>query len=232
MDFENQKMLESFFNARQTPKLLRSELLGSQAVIDAVKASELDEGFAFDLLAHMILAKRSPVTALIGLLKHHFAGKHDQMQQTADAIKQAVLTDLVDWDPMREQVVLRFDIDQATHDLIRQYQYLPPMVVPPLKVGNQVGRNRGSGYLTIISDSLILRDNHHDGELCADNLNRLVLSLVTTQTIYLFTSLCQKAGARKRPTTTCGRTSLMRKGENAPQSSTRPLSTTGMRTYP
>ena len=172
MDFDNQKMLETFFNARQTPKLLRKELLGSPTVVTAIQASELDEDFALDLLSHMILAKRAPVSALIGLLKHHFAGSSCQLQTTADAIKQAVLKDLVDWDPTREQVVIRFDVDAATHELIRQYQYLPPMAVPPLKVGGLDGRNRGSGYLTVRSDSLLLKDTHHDGELCPDSLNR------------------------------------------------------------
>lgn len=172
MDFENQKMLETFFNARQTPKLLRRELLGSPTVVAAIQASELDEDFALDLLSHLILAKRAPVSALVGLLKHHFAGSSRQFQATADAVKQAVLKDLADWDPAREQVVLRFDVDQTTHELIRQYQYLPPMTVPPLEVGSPDGRNRGSGYLTVRSDSLLLKDNHHDGELCPDSLNR------------------------------------------------------------
>lgn len=172
MDFESQKMLETFFNARQTPKLLRKELLGSPTVVATIQASELDEDFALDLLSHMILAKRAPVSALVGLLKHHFTGSSRQFQATADAIKQAVLKDLVDWDPLREQVVLRFDVDQATHELIRQYQYLPPMIVPPLKVGSPDDCNRGSGYITVRTDSLLLKDNHHDGELCPDSLNR------------------------------------------------------------
>ena len=171
MDFENQKMLETFFNARQTPKLLRKELLDSQAVINAIRASELDEDFALDLLSHMILAKRAPVSALVGLLKHHFNNSSQQLQLTANAIKQAVLTDLVDWDPAREQVVLRFDVDEVTHGLIRQYQYLPPMTVPPLVPGRDA-INRGSGYITVETDSLLLKDNHHDGDVCLDSLHR------------------------------------------------------------
>lgn len=172
MDFENQKMLETFFNARQTPKLLRRELLASHTVVACIQKSELPEDFALDLLSHMILAKRAPITALVGLLKHHFACSSDPFQRTAQHLQIAVMADLVDWDPTREQVVVRFDVDGATHELIRQYQYLPPMIVPPLKVGSPDGRNRGSGYITVTSDSLILKDNHHDGELCADSLNR------------------------------------------------------------
>lgn len=172
MDFENQRMLETFFNARQTPKLLRQELLGSQAVLDAIAKSELPEDFCLDLLTHMIQAKRAPVSALVGLLHRYGGMGSDRYQKTADLVLLAVKADLVDYDPARDQVILRFDVDAKTHDLIRQYQYLPPMIVPPLKVGSSDGRNRGSGYITITNDSLVLKDNHHEGDLCPDSLNR------------------------------------------------------------
>jgi len=172
MDFENQRMLETFFNARQTPKLLARELLGSATVLATIEKSELDQDFCLALLSHMILAKRAPISALVGLLRHFYEGSFNAFQKTADAILIAVHADLVDWDPQREQIVVRFDADGATHELIRQYQYLPPMTVPPLKVGSPDGRNRGSGYITVTNDSLLLKDNHHDGELCPDSLNR------------------------------------------------------------
>ncbi len=168
MDFENQKMLEQFFNARQTPKLLERELLASPVVVETIQKSELDEAFCLGLLSHLILAKRAPVTALVGLLKHHFEGHHNPFQKCADAVRQACEKDLADYDRAREQVVVRFDVDPATHELIAQYQYLPPMIVPPLEVTG----NRGSGYLTIRTDSLLLQDNHHEGDLCPDHLNR------------------------------------------------------------
>lgn len=165
MDFENQKMLESFFNKRQTYPLVKKELLSSEAVIKRIQASLLDEAFCLDLLIQMCLAKRSTVAALVGQMKHHFDGDH---QATADGLYRACEADLLDWDPAKEQFILIFDLDRKTHDLIRQYQYLPPMVVPPM----EVTQNRGSGYVTITTDSLILRDNHHEGELCLDSINR------------------------------------------------------------
>lgn len=172
MDYDNQKMLEHFFNERQTPKLLRRELLGSPVVVSTIQKSELPEDFCLDLLSHMILAKRAPITALVGLLKHHFESSSQPHQKTADAVFKAIMADVIDWDPTTEQAVVRFDVDGKTHELIRQYQYLPPMIVPPLEVGTPDSVNRGSGYITIRTDSLILKNNHHDGDICPDSLNR------------------------------------------------------------
>ena len=168
MDFENQRMLETFFNAKQTPKLLRKELTGSAHVMALISASTLASDFAIDLLSQMILYKRTTVPTLIGLLSHHFGAKHDRYQACADALVQAAHADLVDYDPSDERFVVRWDVDDKTMSLIRQYQYLPPMVVPPLPVVS----NRGSGHITITNDSLLLQDNHHDGDLCLDSINR------------------------------------------------------------
>lgn len=171
MDFENQQMIETCFNARQTQPLLRRELLGTPDVIEAVQRSGLDEEFALDLLAQMILHKRTTVPTLVGLLKPHFEHCDNPWQSCAKALEHAVIVDLMDWDVQRDQFVVRFDITQQVQNLIRQYQYLPPMIVPPLQVLDD-GNNRSSGYLTVRTDSLLLQDNHHVGDICVDSLNR------------------------------------------------------------
>ena len=168
MDWDNQRMIEQIFNARQTPKLLRKELLNSREVVEAIQASGLDEEFALDLMSQMILCKRALVPQLVGQLRHHFNRMANPFQACADALLVAAEKDLVDYDPERQQFIVVYDVDEKTHQLIRQYQYLPPMIVPPLEVTG----NRGSGYLTIRTDSLLLKDNHHEGDLCPDHLNR------------------------------------------------------------
>lgn len=168
MDFENQKMLENLFNDQQTPKLLRKEMLACLPVIDAIEASGLDHEFALDLLGQMALYKRAHPTTLIGLLKSHFGTAANPFQACADALQQAVQAQLVYFDAEDERFILRFEPDASVYQLIRQYQYLPPMVVPPLEVDS----NRGSGYLTIRTDSLLLKNNHHEGDLCLDSINR------------------------------------------------------------
>lgn len=171
MDYENQKMIETFYNARQTKDLLRRELLLSQEVLMAVDRSGLDQEFALDLLSHMILLKRATLPTLVGLLKHHYSVFANPRQCCADALAHAAIMDLVNFDTEREQFVLQFDADANTHTLLRQYQYLPPMIVPPLEVRAD-GVNRGSGYITVQTDSLVLKDNHHNGDLAVDSLNR------------------------------------------------------------
>lgn len=49
--------------------------------------------------------------------------------------------------------------------------YVPPMVIRPRKLR----RNRDSGYITLGGESLILGfyENHHEGDICLDVLNKL-----------------------------------------------------------
>lgn len=154
MDYENQQMLERIFNAHQTVPLLRAQFL---------KAG-VKEPFRQDLLAQMVLHRQANLPTLVGLLRHYF---QDDLQLTADAILLCAQADDVDFDPTRNVFILRYDVDQKTHDLINQYRYLPPMIVPPQKLKH----NMSSGYLTIERDSLILRDNHHDGDIGLQSLN-------------------------------------------------------------
>lgn len=167
MDFENQKMLETMFNQRQTMVLLRRELTSDGNVMDAIGRSGVDPELALDLLSQMILHKRATVPTLVGLLKGHFIAGNT-LQRCADELEKCAHADLVDFDPVTGQFILVFDVDEATHTLLRQYQYLPPMIVPPLDVTS----NRGSGYITVTEDSLVLKHNHHDGDLCLDSINR------------------------------------------------------------
>jgi hypothetical protein len=136
--------------------------------MQTIAKSQLDEEFALDLLSQMVLHRRATVPTLVGLLERHFSAFGNPMQVCANMLELAAKHDLVDYDPQDERFILVFDVDQATHTLLRQYQYLPPMIVPPLEVTS----NRGSGYITVTTDSLVLKDNHHEGDLCLDSINR------------------------------------------------------------
>jgi hypothetical protein len=181
MDYENQQMLERIFNEKQAIPLLHKELLDSEYIVRLIEQSQLDQGFALDLLAQMMLHKRATVATLVGLLKYHFEKKLNPYQACADALQRAAEVDLIDYDIETQKFILRFDASAAVHDLIRQYQTLPPMIVPP-KPLRTFGSNRGSGYLTIRTDSLLLQDNHHGGDICTDSLqkfNQIPLSINT-----------------------------------------------------
>jgi len=57
MDFENQRMLKTMFNARQTHRLLKRELSTDSTVMKIIGRSPLDEDFALDLPSRMVLHK-------------------------------------------------------------------------------------------------------------------------------------------------------------------------------
>ena len=61
-------------------------------------------------------------------------------------------------------------VSQEVKDFAHGTRFLPPMICEPKELKN----NRSSGYLTIKGESLILKGgNHHNGNICLDNLNRL-----------------------------------------------------------
>ena len=175
----NQLELEEMFNKRQAAKLIKDELKSSKAIMKLVLASGLSEDFTLDVLRHMAVFKSATLPQLAGVLKHHF----DTLQECADALTVAVEKDLVDWYAREEKFISRISLDKKTYDTLEQYQYLPPMVCKPRKLRT----NTDSGYLSIPKDSVILQDNHHEGDLCLDHLNRfnrveLVLNSKMTET--------------------------------------------------
>lgn len=67
------------------------------------------------------------------------------------------------------EVIPVYTCDKKITAFIKQSMYLPPMVCMP----NKLTHNKSSGYLTIKSDSLILKSyNHHDQDICIDSLNK------------------------------------------------------------
>ena len=177
MDYENQQMIERIFNARQARALILKEL-GENQLLQALgraaiaKIHLLTPELIEDALVHMVLAKRATIPTLVGVLRYHFANTVNAEQTTAVAIAAMISVHLISYDEMRQQAVVNFDISEHGHQLIQQYMYLPPMIIPPLEIKDD-NRNRGSGYITQANDSLILRDNHHEGDICVEHLNRV-----------------------------------------------------------
>lgn len=177
MDYENQQMIERIFNARQARALILKELsenqtLQAHARTAISKLPMLTPELVEDTLVHLVQAKRATIPALVGVLRYHFADGFEPEQAAAVAIAAMMAVRLIGYDDMRKQAVVNYDISEHGHALIQQYMYLPPMIIPPLRIQDD-GRNRGSGYITQRNDSLLLRDNHHEGDICIEHLNRL-----------------------------------------------------------
>jgi hypothetical protein len=138
----------------------------------------IDEGicpkFGIDLLVQMELHKRADVPTLVGILMRHFTDTLTEKnkiitaeQLCADEILKAIDADFVDHHEMSGKVIVKYEVDKEVRKKISRFMYPLPMVEPPAPVRN----NYSTGYYTI-KKSLILKNNHHEDNLCLDHINR------------------------------------------------------------
>lgn len=166
MRYETQQLIEQRFAKYQTLPLLRNEFTTTPQIMQIINSLGLPDGFVVEVLVQLVLHRRAPANVLVGILARFFDGDH---QQTASALEYlAVNTELLMLDPQTLTFIVVFDVSPDIKALMHQYQYLPPMIVEP----EPVTGNRGSGYLNQRNDSLILKDNHHEGDIGLDSINR------------------------------------------------------------
>lgn len=139
----------------------------------------IPKDFGIDLLAQMAIRKRANLQTLIGLLRHHFKST----QTVADHLQKAAEANLVDYSISDAQFIVIYGISEDVQKDLDRFQYPLPMVIPP----SEVESNLNTGYLTQ-KGSVILRDNHHDDDVCLDHLNRInrmrfAINLDTARTI-------------------------------------------------
>lgn len=167
MDMQNQIDLEKLFAKNQTMSRLKSEFRIPE-IIEHCQSKGVPLDFAMDLLAQMVLHKRAQMSMLVGMLHHHFGREVPALQATVDMIWKSAEVDLIDFDPQAWEFVIRIDVTEDVYLDLERYQYPLPMVVPPLEVKS----NRDTGYATI-KGSVILKDNHHEDDICLDHINRV-----------------------------------------------------------
>lgn len=144
-----------------------------------MKQADILEKFGFDLLAQMAVRKRADVPTLVGCLRHHY----EDSQETAQMLERAVAVNLVEWSERDKQFIVIYEISKRLQRELDRFQFPLPMVVQP----SEVKTNLDTGYLTQ-KGSVILRDNHHEDDVCLDHLNRmnrlkLALNLDVAKTI-------------------------------------------------
>lgn len=167
---EYQRNMEKLFHKNQLfPRISREFKEADIPFARIMKENQIKEDFGFDLLVQMVLHKRASLPTLVGILRKHFktSGAAD-CQDTADEILKATMADLVDWSPDLKLFIVRYDITPEVQDDLDRYQYPLPMIIQP----REIKCNMDTGYLTS-SDSVILKNNHHDNDVCLDHLNRM-----------------------------------------------------------
>lgn len=175
----SQVELELLYSKHQVMPMIKGEFIESGAA-GLLKEKGIPEGFGLDLLVQMSLHKRAGVPVLVGLLKKHFQAEENPEQATADMLLKAAEADLVNVNEIiREdeitgqrskshEFVVIYDITDDVQAALDQFQYPLPMVEEPVMVTS----NSQTGYQTI-KGSIILKNNHHDDDVCLDHINRM-----------------------------------------------------------
>lgn len=162
--------LEHLYSKNQLIPRIRREFTDCESFdfIAYMKEHQILPDFGIDLLVQMVLHKRTTLPILVGILRKHYEPLANASQLTADMLMLCAEADLVNWDEIANQFILEFDVDASVHEELARYQFPLPMVIVP----ETVTCNRDSGYLTH-RGSLILKQNHHEGDICLDHINRM-----------------------------------------------------------
>lgn len=173
---QHQELLETLFSKNQLIPRLRKEFsdFGEVDIQAYLKQCEIPYAFGIDVLVQMALHKRANVPTMVGCLRHHC----DSAQDCADLLLKCAEADLMDWWPDLKVFVVKFDITEDVQQELDRYQFPLPMVVEPKEVED----NRDTGYM-LTHGSLILRDNHHNGDICLDHINRVNKVRFTINTV-------------------------------------------------
>lgn len=158
--------LERIFSKNQTLTRIRAEFQNCDEVnfTEYLIEKEIPVPFGIDLLVQMALHKRASLQTMIGLLHYHF----NSGQIVTDMLVKSAMADLIDYDGLTRMFVVKFDISQNVQDDLDRFQYPLPMVVEP----QWITKNKETGYY-LNHGSVILRNNHHESDVCLDHLNRM-----------------------------------------------------------
>lgn len=167
---QHQVELERLFNKNQTLSRIRHEFTECKefSFTNYLMKNAIPEEFGLDLLVQMALHKRTTLPTLAGILRRHYEAHADASQRTVDMIGKCIEAELVEWNPVSQQLIMVFTISDDVQADLDRFQFPLPMVVPPRRVRD----NRDTGYFTS-RNSIILRKNHHEDDVCLDHINRV-----------------------------------------------------------
>lgn len=162
--------LERLYNKNQTISRIREEFekFPQFNFRKFMEESNINPDFGIELMVQMVLHKRCELGAMIGILRKHFEPDPKASQKAADELLKCVEADLVDYIKPTSQLVVVFNIKEEVQADLDRYQFPLPMVVHPLEVKT----NLDNGYY-LSRGSLILRNNHHNDDICLDHINRV-----------------------------------------------------------
>lgn len=178
---EKQKFFEIKYNKRQRKQILKEALatcLQPLLEVDNPELSE-EERAEFDYVVNTaleilcILVERQTITMNVLI---EMVIERDEVNKALDIAKVVQIGyNYGLWNVTKDRYTRLHNIwelsDEVKHTL-EQFRFVNPMIVKPLPV-NQKRNNRGSGYLTIGNDSLLLGGQYHTGDICTEILDKL-----------------------------------------------------------
>lgn len=179
---ELQIQLEQLFNKNQLIPRLRAEFEKESDGYFVQKCIEagISPTFGIDAMVHISLHKQADLPTMLGVLQHHF----EDIQTVADMLYKACEIDLLDWDDALEKFVFRYEVSPDVQEELDRYQFPLPAVTKP----KHVGTNRDTGFYTS-GGSIILKQNHHNDDVCLDHINRMnSIKLTINQEVMKFIS--------------------------------------------
>lgn len=182
---EIQKSIEHKYNKKQLKKFLREwcseaftkefeELDSLDKASFEYSESKKSLNLTLDLLGILLTQSKS---IYLKTLLQMLAEKEDirvsamNVLKNVELLKSKNLIELELDSRNRLKIKSKVKLTEEKQRIIDRFKYLPPMIIEPLEV-NHKDNNRGVGYLTIGSDSLILGGIHHNHYICPDILNR------------------------------------------------------------
>lgn len=159
----HQTKLEELFSKNQTIPRIKAEFI-KEDVNEFLNQKGIPLEFGMDFLVQMALHKRASIQTLVNVLYRHFKNA----QKTANMLLKCAEADLAEYDTQLKTFIVIYEISNDVQSDIDRFQYPLPMVVEPKPIED----NLTSGYL-LHKGSVILRDNHHNDDVCLDHLTRL-----------------------------------------------------------
>ena len=160
-----QMEMELRYSKYQLMACLRAEYIDADFEA-AFEKIGLDPAFGIELMVQMHLHKRAEPAVIIAILRRFFEDDENPVESCAKAVELAVQMDLLNFDPLANHLIVIFQVSDDVQFLIDQFQYPLPMIEEPLGVHT----NKDTGYLSI-KRSVLLKDNHHDDDVCLDHIN-------------------------------------------------------------
>lgn len=174
----SQEELERLYAKNQLKPTIKGEFMEA-GFTDVLQEHKIDVELGLSVLTELALRKRCDIRILLGIVR----GRCDKdreteltLQEAADMIYKMAELNFIDYQRIFQRgeqeyhqiLVVRYEVTADVQARLDQFQYPLPMITEP----ETVTHNRSTGYRTL-KGSLILKDNHHEDDICLDHLNRM-----------------------------------------------------------